>query len=188
MSDWAGLLPVFVVASTVGLAAPVAVSAWLLDWRRGGCFGQSVRQSLAGWAVLHSVAAVALLGFGAPPGLAVTVLVAGLLAALLLGLVPLRIGQRLFERRGVQPEASLRYTTYGWLPALALTCGAFFAPSLALPGSIGQGHILSVGGPQVCLLGFCGVSVVTLLMVGLLGAVVYVCPAPFGLLVAEYLE
>ena len=188
MSDWTGLLPVFVVAETVGLAAPVAVSAWLLDWRHGGCFGHYVRRSLAGWAVLHSVAAVSLVGFGAPVALAATVLVTGLLAALLFGLVPLGVGQRLFERRGVQPEAGLRYTTYGWLPALTITCAAFFAPSLVQPGGLGQGHILSAGGPSVCLLGFCGVSVVTTLTVALFGAVVYICPAPFGLLVAEYLE
>jgi hypothetical protein len=188
MSDWAGLLPAFVVAETVGLAAPVAVTAWVLHWRRGGCFGHSVRQSLAMWALFHSVAALTLLGIGAPPGLVVTVLVAGLLSALLLGLVPLGIGQRLFERRGVQSEVGLRYTTYGWLPALTLSCVAFFTPSLVQAGGIGQGHILSVGGPRVCLLGFCGVSAVTLLMVGLLGTLIYICPAPFGLLVAEYLE
>lgn len=188
MSDWAGLLPAFVVAETVGLAAPVAVAAWVLYWRRGGCFGHAVRQSLGMWALLHSVAALTLLGIGAPPGLVVTVLVAGLLSALLLGLVPLGIGQRLFERRGVESEVGLRYTTYGWLPALTLGCIAFFTPSVAQPGGVGQGHILSIGGPQVCLLGFCGISVVTLLMVGLLGALVYICPAPFGLLIVEYLE
>jgi uncharacterized protein (DUF58 family) len=89
------------------------VAAWLHHRYSSGCFGQAVRRSLAGWTLLHSVAAVTLLGVGARTGMAAALLVAGLLTALLLGLLPLGVGQRLFERRGVPAEASLRYTTYG---------------------------------------------------------------------------
>jgi len=184
MSDWTGLLPAFVVAESLGLAAPVALSAWLRQRWGGDCFGRGVRRSLAGWLGLHSVGAAALWWLGAGAALAGTVFVAGFLSALLLGVLPLAVGQRLLQRRGAPSGTALRYTTYGWPVALGIACVAFFAPSLFLPGSLGQGHVLALGGPTVCLAGFCGVDVLSLVTVGLLAAVVVLCPGPFGLIVA----
>ncbi|MFB6221299.1 MAG: hypothetical protein ABEH90_07650 [Halolamina sp.] len=188
MSDWTGLLPALVFAETVGLAVPVTAAALLHQRRTGGCFGRSVRRSLAGWVVLHSLGAVALWWLGAGVARAGTAFVGGLVAALLLGLLPLAVGQRLVERRGADSGTALRYAAYGWPPALALSYGSFFAPSLVLPGGFGHNHLLAVGGPGVCLLGFCGVSPVAVLTSVLLVVVVFLCPGPFGLMVADHVN
>lgn len=188
MSGWTGLLPTLVFVETVGLAVPVTAGAWLLQRRTGGCFGRSVRLSLAGWVGLHSLGVAVLWGLGAGAAQAGTLLVAGFVAVLLLGLLPLAVGQRLIERRGVDSGTALRYASYGWPPALALSFGSFFAPSLVLPGGFADGHLLSVGGPRLCLLGVCGVSTLAVLTIGLLTVVVFLCPGPFGLMVARRIE
>lgn len=185
MSDWSGLLPAFVFVETVGLALPVALGAWLGQWGRGGCFGRKIRLALAGWVGLHSLGAVALVWLGAGVPRAATVLVAGPVAALVLGLVPLGIGQRLLQRRGAPPSIALQYTSYGWPPVLALAFGSFFLPGLARGDALGAGHLLSVGGPRFCLVGFCGLSLLGVGTSALLAAVVLLCPAPLGRLIAD---
>jgi hypothetical protein len=188
MSDWAGLLPAFAFAESVGLAVPVTLAAWLGQRWNGGCFGTLVRRSFAGWLGLHSLGAVALWWAGLSAPAAGTLFVAGFLSALLLGVLPLAVGQRLLQRRGAPSGTALRYATYGWPPALTIACAAFFAPSLARPGALGQYHVLALGGPEFCLLGFCGIGVLSAVTVGLLAAVVVLCPGPFGLMVAERIE
>lgn len=185
MSDWTGLLPAFAFAESVGLAVPVTVSAWLLQRWTGGCFGQSVRRSFVGWLGVHSLGAAALWWVGLSAPAAGTLFVAGFLSALLLGVLPLAVGQRLLERRGAPAGTALRYTTYGWPFALAIALAAFFTPSLFRPGTLGQYHVLALGGPQFCLLGFCGIDVLSAVTIGLLAAVVVLCPGPFGLMVAK---
>ncbi len=185
MSDWSGLLPAFTFAESVGLAVPVALSAWLLQRWTGGCFGQSVRRSFVGWLSVHSLGAAALWWAGLSAPAAGTVFVAGFLSALLLGVLPLAVGQRLLQRRGAPSGTGLRYTTHGWPLALAIAWATFFAPSLFRPGTLGQTHVLALGGPQFCLLGFCGVDVLSAVTVALLAGVVVLCPGPFGLMVAE---
>lgn len=184
MSELAGLLPAFVAVESLGLAVPVALSAWLLQRRTGDYVGRSVRRSLAGWLGLHSVGAAGLWWAGFGPALAGAVFVAGFLSALTLGVLPLAVGQRLLQRRGAPSGTALRYTTYGWPPAVAIACIAFFTPALFRPGSLGQGHVLAIGGPQICLLGFCGLDVLSLATVALLATVVVLCPGPFGLMLA----
>lgn len=185
MSNWTGLLPAFVFVESVGLAIPVALSAWLLHWRAGDCFGRGVRWSFAVWLGVHSLGATAVWWVGFSTAVAGTVLLAGFLSALLLGVLPLAVGQRLLQRRGAPSGTALRYTTYGWPPAVTIASLAFFTPSLFRAGTLGQNHVLSIGGPQVCLLGFCGIDVLSVVTVALLAAVVVLCPGPFGLMLAK---
>ncbi len=186
-SDWTGLLPAFVFAETVGLALPVALCAWLWQFGRGGCFSRKMRRVLAGWVVLHSLGAAALWWIGAGTARAATVLVAGPVAALLLGLLPLAIGQRLLQRRGVPASRALQHTSLGWPPVLALAFGSVFLPAVVNDTSLDAGHLLAVGGPRLCLAGFCGLPLLGVATSALLAAVVVLCPGPVGFLIGDRL-
>lgn len=186
-SDWIGLLPAFVFAETVGLALPVALCAWLWQSGRGGCFSRKMRRVLAGWVVLHSLAAASLWWVGTGTARAAAVLVAGPVAALLLGLLPLAVGQRLLQRRGVPASTALQYASYGWPPVLVIAFGSVFLPGLVSNASLGAGHLLSVGGPRFCLAGFCGLPLLGVATSALLAAVVVLCPGPLGFVIAERL-
>lgn len=92
---------------------------------------------------------------------AAALVAAGLVAFAVLAAVPIALGWRLVGLvRGVDPDTALRRVTAGWVVSSFAVFGIFVAP-----GGLSRGHLLSLGGPRVCLAGFCGVAV------SLLGAV-----------------
>jgi hypothetical protein len=144
------LLPVFVFVLTVGVSFLTTVGAHL-RYAGGDSFDATLRRAglvVAGlYLVGVAVAVVWLLaGGGALWGVA-TALVA--LVAL-----PLSVGRRLIQRvRDVDSETALRFTADGWPVATLVVFGIFVAP-----GGVGRGTVFDLGGTQVCLVGFCGIS------------------------------
>jgi hypothetical protein len=153
-----GLVPVAVFVLTVGVAVPVTLGSHLF-YRAGETgFTAALRAALAEAAGLYLVGVLVVWSIAGGVGLweiPVTLLVAGALALVVLGVVPLAVGRRLVRRFGaVDGETALRFATYGWPVAMLAVFGVFVAP-----GGVVRGDLLSLGGERACLAGFCGVSV-----------------------------
>lgn len=107
-----------------------------------------------------------------------TLLVTGVATLLILTALPLAVGQKAIQHwRHIESEAALRYTVAGWPIAMLATFGIFIAP-----GGLAQGTLFDIGGPTICLVGFCGIrlllagavfveSLVAVLGPGLIGLV-----------------
>ncbi|CQR50980.1 MULTISPECIES: hypothetical protein [Haloferax] len=178
-----GLLPVFVLALTVGVATVVTLGAHLLwrGWDRPFQFALQRAFFAAGVFYLGVTVVVWVVAGGSSMWeVAATILVAGVAAAGVLWTLPLLVGQRLVARfQQLDSETALRFATYGWPIAMLVVATLFVAP-----GGLTDGHLFSLGGPQMCLVGFCGVSravvavvvlqvVVALVGPGLVGAGLY---------------
>jgi hypothetical protein len=152
------LLPVFVFVLTVGVSFLTTVGAHL-RYAGGDSFDATLRRAglvVAGlYLVGVAVAVVWLLaGGGALWGVATALVATGLVALVALVALPLSVGRRLIQRvRDVDSETALRFTADGWPVATLVVFGIFVAP-----GGVGRGTVFDLGGAQVCLVGFCGIS------------------------------
>ncbi|MFB6300323.1 MAG: hypothetical protein ABEH65_08700 [Halobacteriales archaeon] len=89
--------------------------------------------------------------------IAVTLVVISVLAGIGLVTVPLLVGQWLVRRLdGTPSEDALRQTVTAWPIAMGLGFVVFI-----VPGGSMQGDLLDLDGPRFCLLGFCGISVIS---------------------------
>ncbi len=176
-----GLLPVLAFVLTVGVAGGVRLGAALLH--RQGVEGSA--RALAGAtravAALYLVGVVALwglTGFGSLWGLPAALITAGLGALALLVVVPLSVGEWLLRHgRGLRRDAAWGYAADGWVVAMILVFLVFVAP-----GGLAGGTILDLGGPRICLLGACGLSVPLLAAAALQVVLAVFGPGLFGLL------
>lgn len=178
-----GLIPIFVFLLTVGISLPVALGANVFYRNGNGSFESALRAALleAGGFYLIGVLVVWSIAGGIEVWeIAATLLVTGVGALLVLVALPLIVGQWLIQRvKGGDAETALRATTYGWPIGMLAVFGIFVAP-----GGLAHGHLLDLGGPQICLAGFCGISVsfaagvlleavVAVLGPGIVGVVLY---------------
>jgi hypothetical protein len=174
-----GLLPVLVFVLTVGVSTLVALGAHL-GHRAGDPFASALEDALRAVGALYLVGVAgvwAAAGGGSLWGVAAALLLAGVAALLAFVLLPLAVGQWLVRRaRGVDSESALRLTTAGWPVAMLVTFGVFVAP-----GGLAGGHLLHLGGPRACLVGFCGVAVSLVAAVVLEAVVAVVGPGVVGL-------
>ena len=174
-----GLLPIFVLAVTVGVATVVTLGAHLLwrEWDRPFHFVLQRAFFAAGLFYLGVAVVVwAVAGGSSMWEVAATILVTGVVAAVVLWTLPLVVGQRFVARvQQVDSETALRFATYGWPIAMLVVAGLFVAP-----GGPTDGHLFSLGGPQMCLAGFCGISRAVAVVVGLEFAVALVGPGLVG--------
>ena len=177
-----GLLPAVVFVLTVGVSTLTTVGARLLARRRTFTFSLAASFGTVGALYLVGVGVVWwLTGGGALWGLAAGLVAAGAVAFVLLGVIPLFVGRRLVCRvRDVDPEPALRLATTGWPVAMLVVFGLFVAP-----GGLRSGHLLDLGGPRICLVGFCGISLPLLVTVACAGLVALLGPGLVGLAVYE---
>lgn len=167
----------FVFVETVGLAAPVTASAQLLARQRDTTFAAGLRTALLGWLGLYFVGVAALWGAGIGTARTPLLLVAGAVAVLGLGVLPLAVGRWLVQRsHRVDDDTALRLTAAGWPLTMTVAFIGFFTPR--------SGHVLHLGEPTRCLLGFCGVSVASVLAVAVLGVGAAVGPGVVGVVQA----
>lgn len=175
-----GLLPAFVFTLTVGVSTLVVVVAWLSERLTGASVPTTLRTAvgvvsvgyLVGVAVVWWVA-----GGGSLWGVVAGLVAAGLATLVVVVALPLAVGQWLLEHASdADAETALRHTTAGWPVAMALVFCVFVAPGTG-------GHLFDLGGPTVCLLGFCGVSLPLLVVVGLELAVTLLGPGVVGLMI-----
>lgn len=181
-----GLLPVLAFVVTIGVSVPVAVTT-LLSSRTGT---QSIRRALrialfeASLLYLVGVIVVwAIAGGGLDTELweiPATLVVTGVGTLLILTALPLVVGQKVIQHwRQVDPEGALQYTVAGWPIAMLVTFGIFVAP-----GGLVQGTLFDIGGPTICLVGFCGISLLLMGAFFLEALVVVVGPGLVGLMLS----
>lgn len=160
-----GLLPVFAFVITVGISIPVAITTHLSA--RGGrqSIRSALRMALLEASLLYLVGVIVIwviAGGGLDAELweiPATLVITGVGTLLILTALPLVVGQEVLHHWWhIEPESALRDTVAGWPIAMLVTFGIFIAP-----GGFAQGTLFDIGGPTVCLVGFCGIS---LLLVG----------------------
>lgn len=164
-----GLLPVFVFVLTLGISVPVTLGAHVFHRNTDSSFRAALRPALfvaAGTFVVGAIAVWTIAGGGgALWELPATLFASGFVAFLALAALPLLVGQRLIRRASgrrasgqpantVDADTALRFATYGWPIAMLAMFGIFVAP-----GGLSHGHLLTLGGEQTCLAGFCGIPV-----------------------------
>lgn len=174
-----GLLPVFVFVLTVGISVPVAVGAFVFaGWTREP-FEEALQAALvvaAGLYLVGTLAVWAIAGWPGMWGVAMTLLLTGVIAFGGLMVIPLLLGQLLVQRvRPVDDQRALRVTTIGWPFAMLGVFLIFFAP-----GGLAGGDFFSLSGPSTCAAGFCGISVPFAIAVGLAAAVAIFGPGIIG--------
>lgn len=179
-----GLISVLVFVLTVGWSVPVAIAAGLLHQHGVAPFGRIMRIVVleAGLLYLVGVGVVwAIAGNGVDPRLweiPATLIASGIGALLLLTALPLGLGSWIVTKvQNVDSETALRFTTYGWPVAMVIVFGLFIAP-----GGLSRGHLFELAGVQICVAGFCGISltfavalileaIIAVLLPGLIGIV-----------------
>lgn len=169
-----GLVPVAVFVLTAGIAIPVALGAHMFYRTRRRSFRAALWAALVGVGSLYLVGVGVVWAFAGGLGqweIAATLVLAGLGNLVVLTALPLLVGQRVVRRvGGADSEAALRYATYGWPIAMLAVVAVF-----VVPGGLAGGDLLALGGPPVCLAGYCGiptwfgVAVLVELVVALLG-------------------
>ena len=178
-----GLIPVLVFVLTVGIAIPVTLGSHLIYRSGEGAFGSALRIALVEASVLYLVGILVIWAIAGGLELweiPVTLLVSGILALMVLVVLPLLVGQRIVQRfRDVDRETALRFATYGWPITMLVVFGIFITP-----GGLVHGDLFSLGGERICLAEFCGISisfamavilevVVAVLGPGIVGLVLY---------------
>lgn len=175
-----GLVPVLAFVLTVGISVPVTLGAQLFYQTGGDRFGSALRTAFIEAAVLYLVGILVVWAIAGGLDLweiPVTLLASGLLALIILGMIPLVVGQRFIQRlETADRETALRFATYGWTVSMVVVFGIFVAP-----GGLLHGDLLSLGGPHICLAGFCGVSVLLVTAVLLEVGVAIFGPGAIGL-------
>lgn len=175
-----GSLTVLVFLLTVGFSALTALGAWLSNRVTAAPFALSLKSAFGTVAGLYLVGVGIVwfvTGAGALWGLATALVAVGVSAFVLLGILPLLVGQRLIARlRGVDAETALRLVTIGWPVAMLAVFGLFIAP-----GGVHESNLLDLGRPRVCLAGFCGVSLPLVVAVSVSALVAVFGPAAVGL-------
>jgi hypothetical protein len=155
-----GLLPVLAFVITVGVSGPVAVTTLLVSRTGTQPIRRVLRLAVLEASLLYLVGVIvvwAIAGGGLDPELweiPATLVVTGVGTLLILTALPIVVGQKIIHHwQQIEPESALQYTIAGWPIAMLITFGIFIAPS----GSA-QGTLFDIGGPTVCLVGFCGIS------------------------------
>jgi hypothetical protein len=155
-----GLLPVLAFVITIGVSVPVAVTTLLASRTGTQSTRRALRLALLEASLLYLVGVIvvwAIAGGGLDTELweiPATLVGTGVGTLLVLTALPLVVGQKAIQHwRQVEPEAALRYTVAGWPIAMLITFGIFIAP-----GGFARGMLFDIGGPTVCLGGFCGIS------------------------------
>lgn len=179
-----GLIPVLAFVLTVGISVPVTLTAALLYDSGVRPFHRGLQVAIfeAGLLYLVGVGVVwTIAGSGLNLELweiPATLIVTGVAALLVLTLLPMAIGQRLIEHlRDVDTESAVRFTTYGWPITMIVVFGIFITP---------RTHLFALDGPQICLGGFCGISVWLGLAVLLEIVVAGFGPGLVGLLISTH--
>lgn len=174
-----GLVPALVFALTVGVSVSVTAGAYVIHRTGGGAFAQALRTAAVGAGGLYLVGTVAVWAIAGGIGLwevPVALLAAGAFASIMSLTLPLTAGQRIVRRvRGVDGDTALRFSTYGWPVAMSVVFGVFVAP-----GGLVRGDALSLGGRQICLAGFCGISAPLAATAALEAAVAVLGPGVVG--------
>lgn len=168
----------FVLALTVGVSAPTALGAHLSHRSGGVPFDAALRGALSAvaGAYLVGVGVVWAVAGGPAWGVPAALLAAGALDLLVGAALPLVIGRQVVRfGTGADRTTALRFAAYGWPLAMAVAFGVFVAP-----GGTGGGDLLSLGGPTVCLVGFCGVPAALAAAVALELLVILVGPGLLG--------
>lgn len=179
-----GLLPVFWFVLTVGLSVPIAVAAH--QFRRAGTTSMSsalrIAFSEAGLLYLVGVGVIwTITGGGSLWATIATLVVPGIVAGIVLMVLPLLVGRAVIQRStGIDSDRALQHATYGWPVAMVAVFGIFIAP-----GGLTAGHLFDLGGQPICLAGHCGIPT-WLAVAALLELVVAVLgPGFVGLLIAS---
>ncbi|PSQ19391.1 hypothetical protein BRD00_01835 [Halobacteriales archaeon QS_8_69_26] len=158
----AGLLAVFAYVGTVLASVPVAVVALLLR-RITPSFREALAYSLGGGFALFTVVVLAL-AVAVDPGAGGTLFVTGVVAVVVLAVLPLAIGRAVVERTAdLDPDRALRWATAGWPPAMILSLIVFVAP-----GGPARYNVTFLSGVEAVVAGGILVAVV-LLGPGLVG-------------------
>ncbi|WP_049934217.1 hypothetical protein [Haloplanus natans] len=181
-----GLLPVLAFVITIGVSVPVAVTTLLASRTGTQSIRRALRLALLEASLLYLVGVVvvwAIAGGGLDTELweiPATLVGTGIGTLLILTALPLVVGQKIIHHwRQIEPEAALRYTVAGWPTAMLITFGIFIAP-----GGLAQGTLFDIGGPTVCLVGFCGISLLLMGAFFLEALVVVVGPGLVGLMLS----
>lgn len=155
-----GVLPILVFVITVGVSVPVAVTTLLSSRTGTQSSRRALRLALLEASLLYLVGVIvvwAIAGGGVNMDLweiPATLVGTGVGTLLILTALPLVVGQKVIRHwRHIEPEAALRDTVAGWPIAMLVTFGIFVAP-----GGLAQGTLFDIGGPTICLVGFCGIS------------------------------
>lgn len=161
----AGLLPVFAFVITAGVSGSVAVTTLLASRTGTPPIRKVLRLAAFEAGLLYLVGVIvvwAIAGGGLDPELweiPATLVVTGIGTLLILTTIPIVVGRKIIHHcQQIEPERTLQYTVAGWPIAMLIIFGIFTAP-----GGSAQRTLLDIGGPTVCLAGFCGIS---LLLVG----------------------
>ncbi|USZ69214.1 hypothetical protein NGM10_05600 [Halorussus salilacus] len=176
MTEWSGLLPALAFVLTVGVSVPVALTAHRSHRSGARPFARALWVAALQTTLLYLLGVFVLWSVGAGVSRTVTLLVVGALSGLLLAALPLLVGRWLLRRAGgLDSETALRYATYGWPVAMLAVFGLFVAP-----GGVGRVAFFHLGGAEACILGFCGISVLTAGAVLLQAVVALVGPGILG--------
>jgi len=175
-----GLVPALAFVLTVGTAVPVALGAHLFHRTGNAPFGSGLRAALAEAGGLYLVGVIVVWSIAGGIGLwevAVTLLVAGFVAAVALVALPLVVGQQLVRYASESdPETALRFATYGWPVAMLVVFAIFLAP-----GGLVGGDLFALTGKRVCLAGHCGIAAPFVLAAAVELAVAVLGPGVVGL-------
>lgn len=172
-----GLLPPFVFSLTVGISAVTALVAWIRFRTAGGPFRAALRMAAVTTACLSLVGVGVVWWFaGGLWSVAAALLASGVVASVVLVVLPVWVGQRLVRTvRGVDADTALRLSTAGWPVAMLGVFGLLVFPT-------GGDTLLALGGPRRCLAGFCGVAVSLVVGSSAAATVAAVGPGLVGLL------
>lgn len=176
MVEWTGLLSVLAFVLTVGIPIPVTL-ATSGSYRAGiTTFTRALWINLLQAGVFYLLGVYVLWTIGAGVSRVVTLLVVGAVASVTLVALPLVIGRRIVGyATDTNSETALRTATYCWPPAMICLFGLF-----VLPDGASRVTFFHLGGSESCLLGFCGVSVLSVAAVLLGGVVAFFGPGVLG--------
>ncbi|UPV99043.1 hypothetical protein M0R88_10945 [Halorussus gelatinilyticus] len=176
-----GLVPATVFVLTAGIALLVTGLAHLFYRAGAPAFSAALRRAILAVGGLYLVGVLVVWAFAGGLRLwevAATLVVAGLANLAVLTALPLVVGRLIVRLAGGvdDSDAALRYATAGW-PVAMLTVFVGFV----LPGGLGTNSFFHLGGVEICLVGFCGVSLWTAFAVLLELAAALLGPGVVGL-------
>lgn len=178
MADWVGLLPMLAFVMTVGISTPVALTTHLFYHSGARPYSRILQLALLEAGLFYILGISVLWSIGAGVSRVVTLLIIGAMSLIVLVAIPLMIGQWLIQKMtGIDSETALRYTTSSWPFAMLVIFGIF-----VIPGGINRITFFHIEGIEVCLLGFCRISLLSIVAIFLQVLTTFFGPGVVGVI------